>query len=99
MGIRGLHVVLRRSDAGPLGGHRRGRLSEAVGTGDAACGIEPGTQTAECGGIQLRCMDQVLPPGREYAERGVQLLREGITGGTLSGSADPGEDPGPAFAG
>ena len=37
----------------------------------------PGPADAERGGLELRCLDQVLSPRREHAERGGQLLRQG----------------------
>ena len=38
---------------------------------------QPGPPHAERRGFELRCVDQILPSGREHAERGGELLREG----------------------
>ena len=87
--LRGLHLVLRRPDAGALGCDRPRRLFRDTGQGDLGRDARPRTPAAKRGRVELRRLDQVLPPGRELAQRDRQLLRQGIAGGAGARSHHP----------
>src|SRR6185312_8046597 len=85
LGVRGHHVVLRRPFARAKrrrAGGTRARASRAHADDGPS---HAGPALAERRRRELRRLDQVLPPRREFAERGRQLLREGRDRRTRAG--------------
>ena len=80
VGVRGHHVLLRRPRARAERRDRAAVVSRAAGPRDHDGAAHAGTPPAERRRVELRRMDQVLPSGREHAERRRQLLREGLAG-------------------
>ncbi len=78
VGVRRHHVLLRRSRAGAQRRHRAAALPRARRPGDHDDVAHARPQRAKHRAIELRRVDQVLPPGRERAECRRQLLRQGL---------------------
>ena len=79
--FEGFTSLLRRPDAGAPGLIAPTPTSKPAGERCDSVLRGAGAASPERGGLELRCLDQVLPAGREHAERRGQLLREGIAGG------------------
>src|SRR5690606_13365439 len=89
VGVRRLHVLLRRSDAAARRRDRRARLPETgrPHAGPGAARRRP--PEAIRGRKLLRCLDALLQAGRKLAQRPGQLLHQGRAGRLGAGPGNP----------
>src|SRR5450830_126707 len=92
MAVRRLYQLLRRPAAGARRRDRRGDLSETAGQDHRQRPARQRAHQAKRGRIELRRLGQILPPGRERAERHRQLLHQGFAGGVVLRSHHPRQD-------
>ncbi len=78
VGVRGHHVVLRRSRARALRAHRRRALSRAARRARSPrCCADPGRHVQSVADSSFDAWIKYYRHGREHAQRGGQLLRQG----------------------
>ncbi|CFM12235.1 Uncharacterised protein [Bordetella pertussis] len=89
MGVRGLHLVLRRSAAAALADHHPQRLPAPAGQDHFGRGARAGPPQAIGRGKFVRRLDPLLQAGRELPQCAGQLLHQGLAGRAGPGPADP----------
>ena len=96
--LRRIHQLLRRPDAGAQRPAYPCAISARPGQDHHRCIARAEPLAPKRGAKLVRRLDEVLPPRREHAQCGGQLLRQGCTGGVLPRPADPSRDARQTFA-
>ena len=89
VGGGGDHHLLHGPAPAPRGDHPPAAVPGEAGGDDLPLPHAPRPRRAAAGGFVVRHLDQVLPAGRQHAQRHHLLLPEGRAGGPAAGPAHP----------